>query len=136
MTLRNLMHDGWTFLGAAIFVFLSDRFLKYWRRRTQARADTWPVTTGQVSETAVSQGEHEARLKMRYYYTLPEQPYPIPAEFWKEFSRRSEAERWADALFGKTIPVRVDPKNPWKSQLWDSELEAIVTATASETPVQ
>src|SRR5215469_5331439 len=79
------------------------------------------------------QGEHEARLKMRYFYTLPEQPYPIPAEFWKEFSRRSEAERWADALFGKTIPVRVDPKNPWKSQLWDSELEAIVTATASET---
>ena len=39
-----------------------------------------------------------------------------------------EAQRWADALCDRAVPVRVNPANSWKSQLLDFDLELIVKA--------
>jgi hypothetical protein len=61
-----------------------------------------------------------------------DEPQPVLAEFQKEFFSLEEAERWADNLLEKTVLVRVNPANPWKSQLLDSELEVILTSNAPE----
>lgn len=131
MASMNISLDWKAVIGIAAFLFLNEQFEKLWRRYRQSRAQIWPVTVGRVLEAAVFRGKHEVTLTLRYSYAIPDEPYPIPAEFQKQFLSPSEAELWADALSGQPIPVRVNPKNVWKSQLWDSELEAIVTSTAA-----
>lgn len=116
----------------ALIAFLYLLFDQYLRSRAQARARTWPVLYGQVSKAAIYEGKHEVTLTVWYSYQIPDEPQPVLAEFQKEFFSLEEAERWADNLCEKAVSVRVNPANPWKSQLLDSELEAIVTSNAPE----
>ena len=116
----------------ALIAFLYLVFDMYLRSHAQARAQTWPVVYGQVSKTAIYEGKHDVTLTVWYSYQIPDGPQPVLAEFQKEFFSLEEAERWADNLLEKTVLVRVNPANPWKSQLLDSELEVIVTSNAPE----
>ncbi len=116
----------------ALIAFLYLVFDMYLRSHSQARARTWPVVHGQVSKTAIYEGKHDVTLTVWYSYQLSDEPQPVLAEFQKEFFSPEEAERWADNLLEKTVLVRVNPANPWKSQLLDSELEIIVTSNAPE----
>lgn len=70
-------------------------------------------------------------LTVRYSYPVPDEPYPIPAEFQKEFLLPEEAYQWADALDQKGIPVHYDPGNHWKSLLWETDLQPIVEASSA-----
>ena len=133
MTFTNILRDWKVFLGIALLVLLSELLKPYWLRHRQDRAQTWTVTSGQVTEAAVFRERYEVTLTLRYSYTICDEPYPIPGEFQKQFASPVEAEQWADALCDKAIPVRVNPENPWRSQLWDSELEAIVKSTGLDS---
>ncbi len=102
-----------------------------WRNRKQLRGQNWPISFGQVTKTRVFSDNHETTLTLSYTYPVADEPYPIPAEFEKEFYVTEDAQTWADALADKTIPVHVNPANSWKSKLLDSELESIVRASAA-----
>jgi hypothetical protein len=103
-----------------------------WRKRKEVRAQNWPVSYGRITKAAVFHGKHEITLTLSYYYPVADEPYPIPAEFQKEFYSGEQAQAWADALSDQMIPVRVNPANSWKSVLMDSELENIVRANAAK----
>ena len=125
---KRISTDGWEFIACAAVVFLCLVLEELWRFHRQARSQTWPLKFGQVSKAAVHQDKHECTLTLWYSYPASDEPYPIPAEFQKKFYSLEEAQRWADALCDKAIPVRVNPANSWKSQLLDSDLELIVIA--------
>ena len=98
------------------------------------QSETWPISYGQINETTVHETKYETTLTLQYSYPAPTEPYPIPAEFRKEFPSSGDALTWADALNGKAIPVRYNPSNPWKSVLWDSDLQPIVDAWPTPHP--
>jgi hypothetical protein len=130
MILTHIFGDWKAVIVCVLLLILYDMFDKYLRSRGQTRAEKWTVNYGQISKAAVFEGTYDATLTLWYSYQIPDEPHPISGEFQKEFASLKEAERWADNLSERTIPVRVNPANPWKSQLLDSELEAIVTSTA------
>jgi hypothetical protein len=117
----------WPLIIAGIF-FLLSLWDKAWHTYRQRRAQAWPISYGQITAVTVHHTKHEFMLKLWYSYPVPDEPYPVPADFQKEFYLVEEASRWADALCDKTVPVRVDPANSWKSQLLDSDLVTIVEA--------
>lgn len=135
MLMKHISGDWWAVIASALILFLSSILEKYWRLHRQARSQTWPLIYGQVSRAAVFRGKYDATLTLWYSYPAPDEPYPIPAEFQKDFSSVDEAQLWADVLFDKTVPVRVNPLNSWKSQLWDCDLEAIVKSTVPHEQV-
>jgi|SRR5262245_42303188 len=128
---KRISTEGWEFIACALVVFLCLVLEELWRSHRQGRSQTWPLKSGQVSKASVYEGTDECILTLWYSYSASDEPYPIPAEFQKKFYSLEEAQRWADALCDKAIPVRVNPANSWKSQLLDSDLELIVMA---ETP--
>lgn len=132
MTLGHISTEWKAAIVCALIAFLYLLFDQYLRARAQARAQAWPVAYGKVSKTAIHEGKHKVTLTLWYSYQLPDEAQPVLAEFQKEFFSLEEAERWADNLFDKTVFVRINPANPWKSQLLDSELEVIVTSNAPE----
>ncbi len=129
----HLRHTDWRIvLACAVLVCLYALFERYWRLYRQARASTWAVVTGQVLEATTFEDKYETTLTLRYSYHVPDEPEPVLSEFQKQFYDVTEAERWADALCDKFIPVRVNPRNPWRSQLWDSELKGIVASVVPQ----
>lgn len=132
MIAKRISTDEWAFIACTFVVFLVPVLETLWRSQRQARSQSWPLRFGHVSKAAVFQDKHESILTLSYSYPAPGEPHQIPAEFQKTFSSLEEAERWADALCDKAIPVRVHPANSWKSQLWDSDLEAIVMAATPQ----
>ena len=96
------------------------------------RAQNWPVSYGRITKAAVFHRKNEITLTLSYYYPVADEPYPIPAEFEKEFHSGEQAQAWADALNDQMIPVRVNPANSWKSVLMDSELESVVRANTGK----
>jgi hypothetical protein len=112
--------------------FLLSILERAWRAHKQRRSQTWPVSHGQITKAAVHQAKHESILTLWYSYLVPNEPYPVPAEFQKEFYSVDEARKWADALSNATVPVRFDPANPWKSQLSESDLATIVQAAVPD----
>ena len=127
----HISRNGWAFIACMVIVLLSSLIEKYWQLHRRVRSQTWPLRFGQVTRAAVFEGKHEVILTLWYSYPVPDEPHPIPAEFQKEFLSIDEAQRWADALSDKDIPVHVNPANSWKSELWDSDLETIVMAATS-----
>jgi hypothetical protein len=109
--------------------FLLSLLERAWRAHMERRSQVWSMSFGQITKVAVHQTKYEAILTIWYSHPVPNEPYPIPAEFQKTFLLIEEANRWADALSNATIPVRFDPSNPWRSQLWESELKSKVEAT-------
>jgi hypothetical protein len=105
-----------------------------WRNRKQAGAHSWPVAIGRITKATVFSGKHDVTLTLSYAYPVADEPYPIPAEFEKEFYRTEDAQAWADALGDQMVPVHVNPKNSWKSLLLDSELEVMVKSSANGHP--
>jgi hypothetical protein len=101
-----------------------------WRNRKQAGAHSWPVVIGRITKATVFSGKHDVTLTLSYSYPVTDEPYPIPAEFEREFYRTEDAQAWADALDDQMIQVHVNPKNAWKSLLLDSELEGMVKSSA------
>jgi hypothetical protein len=99
------------------------------------QSETWPISYGQVNETSVHEARYETLLIIQYSYPVPTESYAIPAEFRKEFSSSQDAWIWAEALNEKAIPVRYNPSNPWKSILWDSDLQPIVDALPLPNPL-
>ena len=103
-----------------------------WRKRKEVRAQNWPVSYGRITKEAVFHRKNEITLTLSYYYPVADEPYPIPAEFEKQFYSSEQAQAWADALNDQMIPVRVNPANSWKSVLMDSELESVVRANTGK----
>jgi hypothetical protein len=77
----------------------------------------------------VYQARYESILTVSYSYPLPNDPGSAFGEFQREFDSVEEAEKWADALANRTVPVRFDPTNFWNSELPESDLKATVEAT-------
>src|SRR5215831_20732558 len=128
---KRISTQGWELIACALVVFLCLVLEELWRSHRQVRSQTWPLKLGQVTKAAVHEDTHECFLTLWYSYPASDELYPISGEFQKKFYSLEEAQRWADALCDKAIPVRVSPANSWKSQLLDSDLELIVMA---ETP--
>ena len=103
-----------------------------WRKRREVRAQNWPVSYGRITKAAVFHRKNEITLTLSYYYPVADEPYPIPAEFEKQFYSSEQAQAWADALNDQMIPVRVNPANSWKSVLMDSELESVMRANTGK----
>jgi L-rhamnose mutarotase len=123
---RSLLHDWKVLLtlalGIAVLALLEETGRRYKRRRSQP----WPMLTAQITQATIHTDKYESTLTLQYSYYVPDEPYPIPAEYQKQFYDEQKANCWADALRDKNVPVRVDPANSWRSQLWDSDLELIV----------
>lgn len=130
MISTHISTDGLALVACVVIVVVYSIVEKFWHTHKRVRSQTWPLRFAQVTKAAVFEDRHEATLTLWYSYPVPDEPYPIPAQFQKAFSSRHEAQHWADALSDKTIPVHVDPANSWKSELWDSDLEPIVVAAA------
>jgi hypothetical protein len=90
----------------------------------------WPLLTGQVTQVAVFHERLQSTVTISYTYAVPDEPYSVPAETQRSFSAAGYADAWADALTGKTIPVRVNPAKSWQSEVWQADLDAIVLANA------
>ena len=93
---------------------------------------SWPIRYGTVTDVDVSKGMRRSSLTLHYSYPVPDEPYPIPAKCEFEVVT-ADALRWAEALDGKAIPVRVNPEKSGQSQLLLSDLEPIVQASARTT---
>jgi hypothetical protein len=96
-----------------------------WRGYRQRRSTGWPVAYGLITKASTFRAKFETTLTLEYSYPIAEEPYTVAAEFQKPFDTSEEAQSWARVLSGKNVPVRVNPRNPWKSQLADSDLESI-----------
>jgi hypothetical protein len=105
-----------------------------WDAYKKRRSQTWPICQGQVNEAKIFHDKYGITLTLNYSYPAPDEPYPIPAEHQMTLGSEEAAERYADALSNKVIPVRVDPTNSWRSQLWNSDLDAIVEANSGVNP--
>jgi hypothetical protein len=129
MTLPQILEE-WKmpFILASISFALSG-LAKAYRVSKRRQSETWSTSYGLVTKATVHEMKHESLLRISYSYPVPEEPYPIPSEFEMDFPSSDEAGMWAEALSGKTIPVRFNPANPWKSVLWDSDLRAVVHAS-------
>jgi hypothetical protein len=97
------------------------------RRR---ESEIWSTGFALVTKTNVHEMKYESLLRISYSYAVPGEPYPIPAEFELGLPSADEAEKWADVLSGKTIPVRFNPASPWKSVLWELDLRTVVHASS------
>lgn len=113
---------------AAISFALSG-IAKAWRAFKRQQSETWSTSYALVTKATVHEMKHESLLSISYSYPVPGEPYPIPAEFEMDFSSPDEAGKWAEALSGQTILVRFNPANPWKSVLWESDLQTVVQAS-------
>jgi hypothetical protein len=112
----------------ALFVaILSTAVGRAWKGYKKRRSEMWPICYGQIDEVTIFHDKYGIILTLNYSYPVPDEPYPIPAEFQMTFGSADDAEAYADALSKTPIPVRVDPANSWRSQL-DSDLDAIVEA--------
>lgn len=105
-----------------------------WRARRLRKSQNWLLVQALVTETAIHKDKHALTLIIRFSYSVPDEPYPVPAEFRKSFppGYDQEIERWSEALDQKQVPARVDPSNHWRSTLWESDLKTIVLANSAE----
>jgi hypothetical protein len=118
-------------ISVVVFILTFAACERAWHAYKRRKSETWPVSYGVVTEASVHKGHAEITLTVRYSYPAQGEPYPVPAEFQKTFSSlrdEPQAERWAEALVQKQIPIRFDPRNQWRSTLWESDLEPIVKA--------
>ncbi|MGO9306352.1 MAG: hypothetical protein ACLP3R_22060 [Candidatus Korobacteraceae bacterium] len=118
--------------GGAIWILVDIASRVFRKVGKESVGLSWPIAYGTVTDVDVSKGIRRSCLTLQYSYPVPDEPYPTPAEFEIEVVS-AEANRWAEALDGKTIPVRVNPENCWKSQLLLSDLEPIVQASTSSS---
>jgi hypothetical protein len=126
-----MSHDSEILIGIGIAVIGVAGLDRLWHIHRRRKSETWPTAHGVVTETEVHKGHDNVVLTVRYSYPVEDEPYPIPAEFQKTFPllrNEKQAQAWAEALDKKHIPVRFDPRNHWRSLLWDSDLEPIVNA--------
>ncbi len=115
--------------GGAVWVLAKLAWSFFHRVSNENVSLSWPIRYGTVTDIDVSKGTRRSTLTLHYSYPVPDEPYPIPAKFEIEVVT-ADALQWAEALDGKTIPVRVNPENSWKSCLLLSDLEPIVQASA------
>jgi hypothetical protein len=125
MTSLRLPGDWWVLLIIAAGVVVLSVAEQLVRRYKQRRSQSWATLSAQITQATIHEGKHDWTLTLQYSYTVPDEPYPIPTEYQKQFYDEEEAKRWADALRDKHVPVRVDPANPWRSQLSESDLKLI-----------
>ncbi len=128
----SMFHDWKVLVTIAVGMAVVSACERAWRTHRFRKSETWPISQGFVVETSVHQGKHEAVLTICYSYPVPNEPYPIPAEFQKEFVLAEEANHWADALDQRNVPVHYDPSNRWKSVLWETDLAPIVLANSGQ----
>jgi hypothetical protein len=113
--------------------FLLEFVPRAWRAHMQHRSLSWPVSHGRITKVMVHQAKHESILTVSYTYPLPTDPGSAFGEFQKEFDSVEEAEKWADALAYRAVPVRFDPTNFWTSELPESDLKTVVDATTLDS---
>jgi hypothetical protein len=130
---RTLGEWKWPLVVAAASLAISG-LERAWSAYKQRRSGTWPISYGHITKTAVHQSEYESILTLEYSYPVPDEPYPIPGEFLKQFSLPEQAWAWAEALRDKNIPVRFSPSNAWKSVLVDFDLETVANASPPLPP--
>ena len=123
-------------VAIAIAVAVAFAIERAWWHYRQRRSESWPIAQALIRKAAVHDSKHESILTLWYSYPAPGEQYSISAEFQKTFYSHEEACLWGDALSGKTVPVRLDPRNPWKSFMLDIDLQPIVASTrpANLTP--
>ena len=97
-----------------------------WRFFKQLNSDDWPAIQGKCTFAGVTHKENRYELKLLYSYKLATEKYATGGEFYKDFFKEEQANRWAEALREKSIPIHHHPSKPEKSILWDSDLEFIV----------
>jgi len=116
-------------IAVVVSVFIAIE--RAWWHYRQRRSESWPVAQAFVKKTAVHDNKDDSILTLWYSYPAPGEQYSISAEFQKTFYSHDEACLWGDALSGKTVPVRLNPRNSWKSFMLDIDLQPIVASTRS-----
>jgi hypothetical protein len=102
------------------------------RTHKQRRSLSWPASNGRITKVVVHRAKYESILTVSYSYPLPDDPGSAFGEFQREFDSVEEAEKWADALTNRTVPVRFDPTNFWNSELREPDLKTVVEATTPD----
>jgi hypothetical protein len=131
MWLPAYFRDWQVKLAIAAVVAVAIGIESAWWHYRQRRSESWPVAQALIKKAAVHDSKSESILTLWYCYPAPGEQYSISAEFQKTFYSHEEACLWGDALSGKTVPVRLDPRNPWKSFMLDIDLQPIVASTSS-----
>ncbi len=104
---------------------LQRAFRSYQRRRSE----TWPISYGRILSASADEKDKSIILKAAYGYSANSQSYG--GTFKKTFTDLDEADGWAEALRGKQVAIRYDPNKPSRSQVWESDLEPMVQASAA-----
>jgi hypothetical protein len=97
-----------------------------WRFFKEVNSEDWPIIHGKCTFAGVENKENHHELKILYSYKLPTEKWASCGAFHKDFFNQTTANQWAKALNEKEIPVHYHPNNPDKSNLMDSDLQAIV----------
>jgi hypothetical protein len=97
---------------AIVWFFLEFAWHFYRKVGKENRILTWPIRYGMVVEAVVYRGTRSSCLTITYHYSPPDESEGMTGSAEFDIDSFEQAECWAQALENKTVPVRVDPKNP------------------------
>lgn len=118
----NPIHPFITLLAGAGTV----AFRKYRQKIRENSAAMWPSAEA-VVQTAIVKKQHGAWVEVSYrYYTLQEYRY---GKYQRHFRKRASAEKFAEAIRGRTLQIRYREDNPNTSVLMERDLEMVGVLT-------
>jgi hypothetical protein len=133
--LFGLFNNGHNTAATSILVtglmvaIVVEKWVRPFRRWSQRRAQSWPMTQAHVESVSVPRAEEEHRSycsrEIAYSYSVNGQYYS--GFHLRSFDREEEAWAFADALKGKTVLVHYSPGNHEVSVLTDSALRAAIS---------
>ena len=121
MTWQWLDHLNFTEYLLPVVIGAVAPLVRHARQRVQeSRAASWPAADAVVQSASVKQpGGQVVEIGYRYY-ALAEYRY---GKYQRHFRKKSEAEEFAGAVRGLTLPVRYRPDNPAASIMVERDLQ-------------
>ena len=92
-----------------------------WRQRLREnRAVSWPSAEGVIQAVTVT-ARHGYWAEVSYrYYALQEYRY---GKYKRHFRKKAAAEKFADSLRGRTVPIRFRDSDPTVSVVMERDLQ-------------
>ena len=91
-----------------------------WQHSRESRATSWPSGDAVVQSAHVKQPKGELVEVSYRYYALAEDRY---GKYHRHFRRKADAENFAGAVRGVSLPVRYQPDKPGVSVMIERDLQ-------------
>jgi hypothetical protein len=119
------MNSDQIWFAGSIVVLSAIAAAQVLRLLKRRRARAWPKASGQVVSTDLrlrERGENQSMWMGRVNYQYEAQERPHTGFIERSFLLKGRADKWIERfLTGRTLIVRVNPKNPADSVLLENE---------------